>query len=145
MNKATIIIVALVMQFTGVAISAAVANSNSETNLVSTERISTTIEFCDALREANGQSLALSTKEAWDQRLAVTKKFTENAPSEQKANAAVYFKLVEDRVALVSQYNYVSVQQLPSDARNKFIEDHQSQQAQANELISYAKLTCNIK
>ena len=66
------------------------------------------------------------------------------APPAQQANAQVYLQLVADRVKLASQYNYVSVQQLPEDVRNKFIADHQSQQAQSNIFIDYATTTCNM-
>ena len=98
--------------------------------------------FCQALKEASGSDLTLTSKEAWDQRLALTATLVALAPPAQQANAQVYLRLVADRVQLASQYNYVSVQQLPADVRDRFIADHQSQQAQANIFIGYATATC---
>ena len=85
--------------------------------------------FCQALREASGSDLTLTSQAAWDQRLALTAALVALAPPAQQANAQVYLQLVADRVQLASQYNYVSVQQLPADVRDRFIADHQSQQA----------------
>ena len=100
--------------------------------------------FCEAFRQASESDLNLTSKAAWDQRLAVTTTLVNLAPAEQQANARVYLQLVTDRYQLVSQYNYVSVQQLPADVRNQFIATHQSQQDQSNIFIAYAKAACNI-
>lgn len=101
--------------------------------------------FCQAFRAASESDLTLTSKAAWDQRLALTAALVALAPPEQQANAQVYLQLVAARVQLVSQYNYVSVQQLPVDVRNRFIADHQSQQAQSNVFIDYAATTCNMR
>ena len=109
-----------------------------------TTTTATASSFCQALKEASGSDLTLTSKAAWDQRLALTAALVALAPPAQQANAQVYLQLVADRVQLASQYNYVSVQQLPEDVRNKFIADHQSQQAQSNIFIDYATTTCNM-
>ena len=98
--------------------------------------------FCAAFKEAGAADLDLSSKEAWEKRLANTAKLVTAAPTEQQENAQVYLKLVKDRLQLVAQYNYVAVPQLPSAARNQFIAEHQPQQAQANLLINYANKFC---
>jgi len=101
--------------------------------------------FCEVFKQLSGSSLNLTSKAAWDQRLAVTKKLVDLAPPAQQANAKVYLQLVTDRVQLASLYNYVSVPQLPADVRNQFIATHQSQQGQSNIFIAYAKTTCNVE
>ena len=101
-----------------------------------------TSSFCQTLKEASGSDLTLTSKAAWDQRLTLTAALVALAPPDQQANAQVYLRLVADRVQLASQYNYVSVQQLPEVVRNKFIADHQSQQPQSNIFIDYATTTC---
>ena len=100
--------------------------------------------FCAAFIAASESDLNLTSKAAWDLRLAVTTTLVNAAPPEQQANAKVYLQLVTDRYQLVSQYNYVSVQQLPADVRNQFIATHQSQQDQSNIFIAYAKTACGI-
>jgi len=120
--------------------------SSSPTSPTTTTTTTATVgpasSFCQALKDASGSDLALTSKAAWDQRLALTAALVALAPPAQQANAQVYLQLVADRVQLASQYNYVSVQQLPVDVRDRFIADHQSQQAQANIFIGYATATC---
>lgn len=124
----------------GCASSSPTAPTNPTTTAATTGPASS---FCQAFRAASESDLTLTSKAAWDQRLALTAALVALAPPEQQANAQVYLQLVAARVQLVSQYNYVSVQQLPVDVRNKFIADHQSQQAQSNIFIDYATTTCN--
>ena len=120
--------------------------SSSPTSPTTTTTTTATVgpgsSFCQALKDASGSDLTLTSKAAWDQRLALTAALVALAPPEQQANAKVYLQLVTDRVQLASQYNYGSVQQLPADVRDRFIADHQSQQAQANIFIGYATTTC---
>ena len=120
--------------------------SSSPTSPTTTTTTTSTVapgsSFCQALTAASGSDLALTSKAAWDQRLALTAALVALAPPAQQANAQIYLQLVADRVQLASQYNYVSVQQLPVDVRDRFIADHQTQQAQSNIFISYATTTC---
>ncbi len=135
-----------VLLVAGIVVSGGCASSSPTAPTSPTTTAATTglaSSFCQAFRAASESDLTLTSKAAWDQRLAITAALVALAPPEQQANAQVYMKLVEARVQLVSQYNYVSVQQLPVDVRNKFIADHQSQQAQSNIFIDYATTTCN--
>ena len=47
--------------------------------------------FCQALKEASGSDLTLTSKAAWDQRLALTAALVALAPLAQQANAQVYW------------------------------------------------------
>ena len=134
-----------VLLVAGMVVSGGCASSSPTNPTTTTATTATTgpaSSFCQALKEASGSDLTLASKAAWDQRLALTATLVALAPPAQQANAQVYLQLVADRVQLASQYNYVSVQQLPADVRDKFIADHQSQQAQANIFIDYATTTC---
>jgi hypothetical protein len=64
---------------------------------------------CEVFKEASESSLSLTSKAAWDKRLAVTTKLVGLAPPAQQANAKVYLQLVTDRLQLASLYNHVSV------------------------------------
>jgi hypothetical protein len=126
-----------------------VAGCGSGDSSTLTSSTGTSSSFCEAFRalsaSGGGSSLNLTSKAAWDQRLAVTRELVDLAPPAQQANATIYLQLVTARVQLASLYNYVSVPQLPADVRNQFIVAHQSQQGQSNIFIAYAKTTCNIE
>lgn len=100
--------------------------------------------FCSEFEAVSGLNLDLSTKAAWEARLAAAERVTRNAPSEVRAEAQVYLRLVRDRVALVAQYDYVAVRELPPDVRTEFIAAHQGAKEQADTFLSYAKETCDI-
>ena len=140
-----VLLVAGIVVSGGCASSSPTAPTSPTTTATTTTTVTTspTSSFCQALTDASGSDLTLTSKAAWDQRLAVTATLVALAPPAQQANAQVYLQLVADRVKLASQYNYVSVQQLPADVRAKFIADHQSQQAQSNIFINYATTTCS--
>ncbi len=134
-----------VLLVAGVVVTGGCASSSPTSPTITSTTTSTAgpgSSFCQALKDASGSDLALTSKAAWDQRLALTAALVALAPPAQQANAQVYLQLVADRVQLASQYNYVSVQQLPADVRDRFITDHQNQQAQANIFIDYATTTC---
>lgn len=133
-----------VLLVAGMMVSGGCASSSPTGPTTTTATTDPASSFCQALKQASGADLALTSKAAWDLRLALTAALVALAPPAQQANAQVYLQLVADRVKLASQYNYVSVQQLPEDVRNKFIADHQSQQAQSNIFIDYATTTCNM-
>ena len=130
-----------VLLVAGMIVSGACASSSPTGPTATTGQASS---LCQALKEASGSDVTLTSKAAWDQRLALTAALVALAPLAQQANAQVYLQLVADRVQLASHYNYVSVQQLPEGVRNKFIADHQNQQAQSNIFIDYATTTCNM-
>ncbi|MEQ1897391.1 MAG: hypothetical protein ABL971_08400 [Vicinamibacterales bacterium] len=135
----------VVLLAAGIIIASGGCGASSPTGpTTTTAAVGPTSAFCQALKEASGSDQTLTSKAAWDQRLALTATLVALAPPAQQANAQVYLQLVADRVHLASQYNYVSVQQWPADARNTFIADHQSQQAQSNIFIDYATTTCNM-
>ncbi len=134
-----------VLLVAGVVVTGGCASSSPTSPTITSTTTSTAgpgSSFCQALKDASGSDLALTSKAAWDQRLALTAALVALAPPAQQANAQVYLQLVADRVQLASHYNYVSVQQLPADVRDRFIADHQSQPAQANIFIDYATTTC---
>jgi hypothetical protein len=101
-------------------------------------------DFCSEFEKVSGLNLDLSTKEAWEARLAATELVTRIAPNEVRAEAEVYLQMVEDRVALVAAYDYVAVTELPADVRSEFIAAQQGVKAQADAFISFAKETCRI-
>jgi hypothetical protein len=133
-----------VLLVAGMMVSGGCASSSPTGPTTTTATTEPASSFCQALKQASGADLNLTSKAAWDLRLALTAALVALAPPAQQANAQVYLQLVADRVKLASQYNYVSVQQLPEDVRNRFIADHQSQQAQSNIFIDYATTTCNM-
>ena len=133
-----------VLLVAGMMVSGGCASSSPTGPTTTTATTDPASSFCQALKEASGSDLTLTSKAAWDQRLALTAALVALAPPAQQAHAQVYLQLIADRVKLASQYNYVSVQQLPEDVRNTFIADHQSQQAQSNIFIDYATTTCNV-
>ena len=131
-----------VLLVAGMVATGGCASSSPTSPTTTTATTGSTSSFCQALKDASGSDLTLTSTAAWDQRLALTAALVALAPPAQQANAQVYLQLVADRVQLASQYNYVSVQQLPADVRDRFIADHQSQQAQSNIFIGYATTTC---
>ena len=84
-----------------------------------------------------------TSKEGWDSKIAWTKQLADAAPADQQEAAQAYPGVVERRAELLAQYDYVTVQELPGDVRDKFISDNKADQAQANEFISYTKDTCS--
>ena len=100
---------------------------------------------CDVWRgiEAWGaDSSSLSTKEGWDTRVSLTEQLVTAAPPQFASNAAVYLQIVYDRVDLLSAYDYVTVQQLPPDVRQSFIQAHFADQQIANEFTNFLSSEC---
>lgn len=54
----------------------------------------------------------------------------------------MYLDLVLAREQLVSEYGYMTVQELPADVRTSFISDHGAEQQISNELIELSTSTC---
>ncbi|MEI7887365.1 MAG: hypothetical protein WCJ04_08240 [Actinomycetes bacterium] len=84
-----------------------------------------------------------TSKEGWDSKISWTKQLADAAPADQQEAAQAYLGVVERRAELLAQYDYVTVQELPGDVRDKFISDNKADQAQANDFISYTKDTCS--
>ena len=133
-----------VLLVAGMMVSGGCAPSSPTGPTTTTATTGPASSFCQALKEASGADLTLTSKAAWDLRLALTAALVALVPPAQQANAQIYLQLVADRVKLASQDNYASVQQLPADVRNTFIADHQSQQTHSNIFIDYATTTCNM-
>ena len=104
-----------VLLVAGMVVSGGCASSSPTNPTTTTATTATTgpaSSFCQALKEASGSDLTLTSKASWDQRLALTATLVALAPPAQQANAQVYLQLVADRVQLASQYNYVGSQNL---------------------------------
>lgn len=100
--------------------------------------------FCAEFKSVSNLDLNLSSQQAWEARLAATERVTRNAPSEVAVEAKVYLQMVKDRVALVADYGYVSVPELPPKVRNEFIAAQQDSKTQADTFIQFAKETCGL-
>jgi hypothetical protein len=101
-------------------------------------------EYCALFSDiqASTSDSALDSEAGWQQRVAWTEEMARLAPEEYQDQAQVYLTLVLAREQLVSEYGYVSVQELPADVRSAFISDHSAEQEISNELIAFSTSTC---
>ena len=101
-------------------------------------------EYCALFSDiqASTSDSALASEAGWQQRVAWTEEMARLAPEEYQDQAQVYLALVVAREELVSEYGYVSVQELPADVRTAFISDHSADQQISNELIEFSTSTC---
>jgi hypothetical protein len=101
-------------------------------------------EYCALFSDiqASTSDSALDSEAGWQQRVAWTEEMARLAPEEYLDQAQVYLALVVAREQLVSEYGYVSVQELPADVRSAFISDHSAEQQISNELIDFSTSTC---
>ena len=84
-----------------------------------------------------------TSQEGWDSKISWTKQLADAAPADQQEAAQAYLGVVERRAELLAQYDYVTVQELPGDVRDKFISENKADQAQANCFIRSTKDTCS--
>jgi hypothetical protein len=92
--------------------------------------------------QASTAESSLDSEAGWQERVAWTEEMARLAPEGYEDRAQVYLALVLAREALVSEYGYVSVQELPADVRGAFISDHAAEQQISNELIEFSTSTC---
>ena len=106
-------------------------------------------EFCAVFsdlgeqRGEDGGNESPDSAAGWDERIAVVTRIAEVAPDEIQADADAYVVMTEDRAELAVENGFVSVDELPADAKAEFIASHTDLQQQVNALIDYAKDTCD--
>lgn len=106
-------------------------------------------EFCATFadlgeqRGEDGGNESPDSATGWDERIAVVTHIAEVAPDEIQAEADAYVVMTEDRAELAAENGFVSVEELPDDAKADFIASHTDLQQQVNALIDYAKDTCD--
>ena len=106
---------------------------------VSSVQGATTEEFDD--RTAEMYPSATDAKD-WADRIEVVERMVSNLPPEWSSHGVGYLELVRDRADLLAEYGYPSVQQLPTEVRERFIDEHIEDQRRAIELIGFLRTSC---
>ena len=94
-------------------------------------------------RGQDGGNESPDSATGWDERIAVVTQIAEVAPDEIQVEADAYVVMTEDRAEFAAENGFVSVEELPADAKADFIAAHTDLQQQVNTLIDYAKDTCD--
>jgi hypothetical protein len=104
-------------------------------------------EYCTAwsaiqewTNEDNGNNLR--TKEGWEKRIKITENLIVSVPSEYQEIGSLYLQIVLDRAELLSEYNYMPLNQLPNNIKQSFIQEHFADQQEANKLIDFVRSDC---
>jgi hypothetical protein len=92
--------------------------------------------------EDNGNNLR--TKEGWEKRITITENLIVSVPSEYQEIGSLYLQIVRDRAELLSQYNYMPLNQLPNNIKQSFIQEHFADQQEANKLINFVQSDCGV-
>ncbi len=127
--------------------SGAASSSLATTTTAGAEPATDTNAMCDAFTSIAGGAVGTANQQptdaaGWEAKVAWTTALVTEAPAEWQEAAQKYLGVVKDRAALLAQYDYVAVNELPAEVRSEFIAENQADQTVSNDFIAYAKATC---
>ncbi len=127
--------------------SSAASSSLATTTTVMADPAPDTTAMCAAFTSIAGGAVGTGNQQptdaaGWEAKLEWTTTLVAAAPAEWQEAAQTYLGVVEERAALLAQYDYVAVNELPAEVRSEFIAGNQADQTVSNDFIAYAKSTC---